>query len=566
MTARTAITTPRTAATGRTAATRAAATGRTAAGYLMEDEFTTARGAGSVNGTACEPSPGTRTVTDSNSRISIAGGVLVCAGGAAALAWGDPRVTFGSYVWAGGRMVIAKFVPTSGNWAIGFGNGSGATPTGVFFKIAGTSLQVLANAAVNGTAVTVGTVTMGQTYYIAIDERTAGAFWFIKGGTEYAAWTEIWSSIVYSTTPSYPGFWNYDGVFTLDDIQIHSRIWNPQPRVSDSMAGANGTALSAHPSDGLGHAEANGGGGLTWLHDAGCWAIQGNAAVGTPTAGGELVTGWTNGTAAPYETFASSGVNITSAINTSGEGCGDTNGLAVTAGIWYQALINPTINSGGGVGGVFSELRTAVDIGGTFRQTLFASPLASGAQRTVLRSAQTETQYWSAYMSAGAVNWSATGVSFKPLTLSSLIAVTNVGSADVLAEAKLTRVAGTQVGLATCINNQATPTAGIFTYLDGAGNIKVAKFTAANTWTNLATTAVTYVASAVLRVITYSSGGNLYARIFYNNAAVGSELTIADAGIISNTWHGIMSTYSGNTADDYVAWDRNTRYAFLDQL
>ena len=44
--------------------------------YLLRDEFTSALAAGSVNGTAAEPGPGTRAVTDANSKLSITGGAL----------------------------------------------------------------------------------------------------------------------------------------------------------------------------------------------------------------------------------------------------------------------------------------------------------------------------------------------------------------------------------------------------------------------------------------------------------------------------------------------------------
>jgi lysophospholipase L1-like esterase len=48
--------------------------------YLFWDQFTTDSAAGSVNGTAAEPGPGTRAVTDAGSRLSIASGRLTLAG------------------------------------------------------------------------------------------------------------------------------------------------------------------------------------------------------------------------------------------------------------------------------------------------------------------------------------------------------------------------------------------------------------------------------------------------------------------------------------------------------
>lgn len=55
----------------------------TAQSYTLQDQFTTALSAGSVNGTSAEPTGGTRTVTDTESKLSIASGALTFAGGKA---------------------------------------------------------------------------------------------------------------------------------------------------------------------------------------------------------------------------------------------------------------------------------------------------------------------------------------------------------------------------------------------------------------------------------------------------------------------------------------------------
>ena len=65
---------------------------------------------------------------------------------------------------------------------------------------------------------------------------------------------------------------------------------------------------------------------------------------------------------------------------------------------------------------------------------------------------------------------------------------------------------------------------------------------------------MTYVAGATLRVI---KDATKY-RVYYNNALVGSEQTISDAGIIDNTIHGLFSTYSGNSFDNFTLWARGT--------
>jgi hypothetical protein len=80
--------------------------------------------------------------------------------------------------------------------------------------------------------------------------------------------------------------------------------------------------------------------------------------------------------------------------------------------------------------------------------------------------------------------------------------------------------------------------------------------------TTVQTTAATYVAGAELRVIAEATKF----RIFYNNLAVGTEQTIADATLLSPLKHGLYSTNVGNTFDDLVIRARGTggEYAALD--
>src|SRR3990167_5258911 len=71
--------------------------------YTLYDQFTTARAAGSVNATNAEPVGGARTVTDTNSKISITGGVLDFATGGNS--FGDPAVWYGLITRTLGRLL-----------------------------------------------------------------------------------------------------------------------------------------------------------------------------------------------------------------------------------------------------------------------------------------------------------------------------------------------------------------------------------------------------------------------------------------------------------------------------
>jgi hypothetical protein len=59
-----------------------------------------------------------------------------------------------------------------------------------------------------------------------------------------------------------------------------------------------------------------------------------------------FVTSWTNNATFPFETFTSSGANITSAINTSGFGIANSNVLKLIGGATYLFQWNITLNSG----------------------------------------------------------------------------------------------------------------------------------------------------------------------------------------------------------------------------
>lgn len=138
--------------------------------------------------------------------------------------------------------------------------------------------------------------------------------------------------------------------------------------------------------------------------------------------------------------------------------------------------------------------------------------------------------------------------SVVPLTLSSLLSTAAYASADCDLSAAVTRTAGTQAGLVARLDDATTPANFVIAYLDGGGNVKVDKIVA-GVYTNVISGAITYVAGQRLRLV--CSGNNVSA--YYNGVQVGSTVTVADAGIVSNVRHGKFSTYAANTLASYVA-------------
>lgn len=184
------------------------------------DRFDSNVAASSADGTAAEPGPGVRMVADTESRFAIVGGVASFSGGKASPAWGDPRLVYSAVPHQTVRVLLAEVVPTSGIWAIGLANANEAIPTGVFLKVDGTTLQAVANTAVNGAAVTVGSVTMGSTYQIMLDVQSGNTLWWIKGGPEYPDWRNLRVDAAFNADPIYGGIWNYD----YDGSQVGSDI------------------------------------------------------------------------------------------------------------------------------------------------------------------------------------------------------------------------------------------------------------------------------------------------------------------------------------------------------
>jgi hypothetical protein len=73
--------------------------------YLLRDQFLISVTPGSVNGTACTPGPGVRTVNDVESLINVTGGRLRSHGQTTAV-WGDARITWPSVARANGRALV----------------------------------------------------------------------------------------------------------------------------------------------------------------------------------------------------------------------------------------------------------------------------------------------------------------------------------------------------------------------------------------------------------------------------------------------------------------------------
>ena len=81
--------------------------------FLLNDDFSKSPdiAAGSINGTYSTDGKSLRTVVDTESKLSIANGAAVFAGGKASPAWGDPLLSYPQLIRSPGRAWIFQATP-----------------------------------------------------------------------------------------------------------------------------------------------------------------------------------------------------------------------------------------------------------------------------------------------------------------------------------------------------------------------------------------------------------------------------------------------------------------------
>jgi len=245
--------------------------------YLLDDEFTDTRAAGSVNGTPATPGPGTRTLTDTGNLVSVGAGNSTANGAGTT---GDPVFyVLETIARQSGRVILFKMTGQANTyWGVSSNiaalTTSGepffrAITTGIHYRLAAVTplpyLGVLANFSVT-----------------ALVLRTAGAYLF---GYD-TQWKMLYSLTTGANTPLAVVNALCSGIvaitFTEDFVRVPITLWLPIPSAYDTFTRANGA---------LGSTEATGpdGQGCTstaWADSVGTWAIAGNVATCTALAGG----------------------------------------------------------------------------------------------------------------------------------------------------------------------------------------------------------------------------------------------------------------------------------------
>ena len=495
--------------------------------YLLRDLFNTDRAAGAVNGTAAEPGPGTRTVVDTNGIVTLSGGGMVMNGTNAAA----DRLTYAALTRAAGRLL--KFDITD---MTSMGASSGSTRTGLV-SAAGASIDIGMDFGGGFGRVKSGVSALFTPHsYISSDDfflyfvmKATGGYLLVKKNS--GAIELLW---VYATGSSDLLFQVYlanaeSHNFQIDNVASPDRLYLPPVLAYDTFTRANGA---------LGNSEATGPDAQAVTARAwtgATWAVASNVAVNTPVAGSDLIVN--GGFAADTDWTKGAGWTIAAGVATATGGISTDLTAAVaplTLGAWYE--IAYTISG-------FAAGTCAVVIGAFVAQ----GNGSNGTKAITGRATSTALALRGAGFTGNADNLSA-----KALTLSELFASLQVSVADVLADVNATITANAQGGLVLNLDSAATPANFVIAYHDGQRAIL--EKCVAGTYTTVISANATYSAGATLRVI---KSGTSYA-LYYNGAQVGATSTISDAGIISNTLHGLFSTSGLNSLDGLSIHPRGT--------
>lgn len=323
---------------------------------------------------------------------------------------------------------------------------------------------------------TVATISDSTDITLAIILRSAGAEFFRKLSTGY--WKFLWKTLSDTTATLYAGIANYSAVGTADWIRVINTRWLPPPIVSDSFAGADGSA-DGRLSNGLGHLETtgigSGGAGAVWSGSTA--TIASNRLVITPTLGSEICTDPGFDKAGLWTAGIGWSVAGGKGVKTAGSGNDFLSQFLATNGSWYKIIYDQT-QTIGVIGGYIGTV--AVYTGNT---------------NGIILTGRASSTRGVAFYATSAADGTVDNVSFKRLTLSTCFTTTTLSTKDVTLAAKFTMQTGLQAGIVFGMNEAGTSFG--LVYHDGNGNVKL-EICENGTWTTKATTAIAYSADAEL--------------------------------------------------------------------
>jgi hypothetical protein len=239
--------------------------------YILRDDFNDTVAAGSVNGTYATDGINLRTVTDVNSKLSIGGGVLNQATGGTT----SDKVAYPTFARIAGRALFFQLTQAAGDL---YSSSSVAT-AGNVIETAGAGHYIYDGAAISPR---VATLVPGTSYKHAVIFRTAGAFFYIKGGV-FTNWTLLYVHKISTTTPLTAALRSASvtAIHTSDFIHIPQDLLLNHPLASDNFTAADGVLGNTRG----GGVEETGGSGLAWTSQKGTWGIATNKAASSALDG-----------------------------------------------------------------------------------------------------------------------------------------------------------------------------------------------------------------------------------------------------------------------------------------
>lgn len=523
---------------------------------LFRDLFTTDLSAGSVNGSNAEPGAGTRIVTDTQSKISVSGGKLSCATKTAG--WSDGVLCESQSITREAGVVISgEFTPssisgtflhtvTSVNTPAGTPAGSAPNNANKHAFYVTTSGRILPFfVGYNGG--TCFTYVAGTTYKYAIVLRASGCWYYLKGGT-LANWTLLHVVNSDTTATLYQQVIDYDTAFTSDKLAA-KKTWSiPAVLASDNFNEPDNYLYEVGSTNGSAIPEA--GGANVPYYGSGTMAISSNKVINSPRLGSELIinggfdssmTGWS----------ALSGATIASVAGGQSGNCAQiTNGTATqgymfqhyatTVGKWYKLTFYHKNGTGTGSCWIGSGSTTyaasgvMTDASWTQKTIIFRAGLVAGTDVALLNVSTTigDTTLFDT-------------VSLKELTsFQDLITVVDVSKSNVVVSVDATTTKLAPTGIIMNLDSATTSSNFVLCYHDGV-NLKLVKCVS-GTYTEVGTATITPGASKKLMVIKNGTNYN----VFYDGIAKYSAV-IADAGIVSNTKHGMFLADPSDYLDNF---------------
>lgn len=526
--------------------------------YSLQDEFTDTQTAGNVNNSNTTDGFGistntTRATTDGNSILSVAGGNLLVNGTPVD---GD-YLLYSTITSRNPGQAFIYNIPSAtalgnSNQGIGYRQSSSIDVNTHTYQ---ESISLDSRLIKNGSTWTYSGNPSGAPGKSAIIMRNSGAYYFQKIGSN---WQLVYPSEVGTFTPTKVGIVmrNESYNYSLDYIRIPTSSFLPTPLAYDTFSTTSTSTETTGPDSQTTPQ-------LTWTNGT----KSGGKMSISPSFGTDLFDEgagtFASGTYGWDPNMADVIANVSNSLEVTHynnniygpynylQGVGDLT-TDTTPDVWYAAQFDAKVQTGGQVniscGYQAGQAQVNADMITSTTFTPQYRSFRAGSNRPFIAFYNMNTGQ-KAYID---------NITLKPLSLSSLFSTVSTSDKDIVVSSDVTLSPGTQAGLATNINSASTPTAGLVAYHDGT-NLHFDKFTAPTTWTSLINTAVTYSAGAILRVITYHSDANtLKVRVYYNNVLVGSEQTVSDSSIISNTIHGLFSTYSGNTFDNFSLFARGS--------